>query len=267
LVKILNFKFLLIKWIDKGNQKDAFVGKLPLVDEQDSFYAYAVTLHWAMNDQNGSEHEIHDGHKSLGMHIAHYNSKYDNENAAMNDKDSDRPTIVMVAVTFTISDDEVNGRNSEIDKILKVANSTVFYEGSNASLAINLQKIIPKDMDLKFWFYLGSLSTPSCQEKAMWVVANSSLTISKAQLSALRKFRVSSTGPYLAPNARNIQNRNGREVYTSFQEEMRRGPTGNTVYLGMFFILACAGLTLLAVIKAGCCRIYNKPKYEFIEHD
>ena len=219
-----------------------------------------------MNDQYGSEHEIHDGHKPLGIHISHYNGKYANQNAAMNNPTNDI-VIVVVAVTFTISEDEKTGKNTEIDKIINAAKSDSFFEGSSASVGINLQNIIPKDMDSKFWFYKGSLSTPSCQETALWLVANSSMTISRSQINALRKYKVSKTGPFLAPNARNIQDRNDREVYTSFQEEIHQGPTGNTFLLGLFFILTSLGLTLLVVIKAGCCQVYTRSKYEFIQEE
>ena len=69
-----------------------------------------------------------------------------------------------------------------------------------------------KSLDLDYYTYQGSLTTPGCNEIVTWIVLETPIKISKKQLKALRSL-TDGHGDPLVNNFRPTQYINGRSVF------------------------------------------------------
>ncbi|XP_018006588.1 putative carbonic anhydrase 5, partial [Hyalella azteca] len=143
----------------------------------------------------------------LELHIVH--SK---EGLTPEDAYSRTQGLAVLAAMFTLSPND----NPALDHVLDTINvinhtpnhmAQVFHPYALASL-------LPDDVR-RFYRYDGSLTTPVCNEAAIWTVFAQPLHVSKAQLEKLRSLD-DGHGRRLQNNYRNPQPLNGRKVYRSF---------------------------------------------------
>lgn len=78
--------------------------------------------------------------------------------------------------------------------------------------SVVLSKLFPNEkLPENYYFYKGSLTTPTCDESVLWSVFDTTISISESQLTTLRT--LSTSGTSLSDNYRPPQPLNGRSVY------------------------------------------------------
>ena len=64
----------------------------------------------------------------------------------------------------------------------------VFFVGNSTTLTtVNLTGIVESAMNGSYYHYLGSLTTPTCDESVTWNVMKTSLAVTQAQVRSLGK--------------------------------------------------------------------------------
>jgi carbonic anhydrase len=101
---------------------------------------------------------------------------------------------------------DVGAENPALDRVLK---NIPLTEGSVVGPAVSPGAFLPAKSDRQsFYTYAGSLTTPPCSEGVSWYVQSQPITLSAAQLDALKAIH--------DENARHAQPANGRVVTTTF---------------------------------------------------
>uniref|UniRef100_A0A672L6D7 Carbonic anhydrase n=1 Tax=Sinocyclocheilus grahami TaxID=75366 RepID=A0A672L6D7_SINGR len=162
-----------------------------------TYKAVQFHLHWGENDGQGSEHSVDGERYPMELHIVHIKEKYGSLGDALNDSTG-------VAVT--------SGQNKQLDRVIE-ALGKVRYEGEllfkiTCCFLFFISLSIQLSNKLSYHRYLGSLTTPGCDQAVVWTVFQQTLPISKKQL--LFGTEKPMTGVF-----RPVQNLNGRVVYTS----------------------------------------------------
>jgi len=148
---------------------------------------HSFHFHWGSDDSHGSEHTIDNKTYPSELHLVHWNyTKYPDfgEAAAA----SDGLTVLGMIL-------EVGEANSTLQVICD-AMDKVQACGSKHTLSGNfdLASLAPKG-PIKFYTYLGSLTTPPCHESVTWLVCKDMLPCSKEQLTHFRALVGKNSGP------------------------------------------------------------------------
>ncbi|KAM9336750.1 uncharacterized protein ABDE67_019778 [Symphorus nematophorus] len=165
-----------------------------------TYSAIQFHLHWGDTQHHpGSEHKI-DGHKyAMEMHIVSLKKGY-NVSQALVDSEG------IAALGFFINateDGNMTGPWSELTSYLaNLTNTTVTHNISIDDLIGNVDRT-------KFYRYMGSLTTPSCNEAVVWTVFQEPININK---KLVQKFPVETD---LTNIFRPTQDLNNRQVYAS----------------------------------------------------
>jgi carbonic anhydrase len=107
--------------------------------------------------------------------------------------------LLVVAVQFVVGDKPNAVLGALLDDIPEKAGE----EKTDDALMINPAGLLPKTAS-SYYTYSGSLTTPPCSEGVTWIELKEPVTISRAQLEAMRKFYYH--------NQRPVQPLNGREI-------------------------------------------------------
>ncbi|XP_014896624.1 carbonic anhydrase 4b [Poecilia latipinna] len=142
-----------------------------------NYKAIQLHLHWGKNGSSGSEHTL-DGEKfPMEMHIVHIKEGYNSLSQAVKD-----PTgIAVLGFFFQESLSENKKYTPLVDALKQIIKPT-----SNATLPdISLEMLIPPLSSLnKYFRYNGSLTTPNCNEAVVWTLFESTIPLSRSQVSA-----------------------------------------------------------------------------------
>uniref|UniRef100_A0A673MIS9 Carbonic anhydrase n=1 Tax=Sinocyclocheilus rhinocerous TaxID=307959 RepID=A0A673MIS9_9TELE len=152
-----------------------------------TYKAVQFHLHWGENGGQGSEHSVDGERYPMELHIVHIKEKYGSLGDALNDSTG----VAALAFFF-----EVLIPFSEIEDF-------------------KLADIIPQANKLSYYRYLGSLTTPGCDQAVVWTVFQQTLPISKKQLMSMDKQLLFGTEKPMTGVFRPVQNLNERVVYTS----------------------------------------------------
>jgi carbonic anhydrase len=213
------------------------VHQIPMRTKTQVFNLDRVDFHWGNDDQKGSEHSIDDQFFPLEAQFIFFDRKYNSLDKAKNHYSA----IVAFSVLFNIG-----AENKLINQLLfNGIDSNTFYNGSNFSVSVELDKLLPSNYDSRFYFYNGSLTGPGCEQDVAWLIFENHLTISTEQMSKFRLFKQnSSISSVLSPNYRSTRPLGERTVFISWLEHSGQGPTGNTYILALFFILSSIFITV-----------------------
>ncbi|XP_077595507.1 uncharacterized protein LOC144211863 [Stigmatopora nigra] len=169
----------------------------------DSTYStLQLHFHWGDTEHHpGSEHTVNGHRYPMEMHIVNIKKGLSVEQALTD------PTGIAVLGFFI---DATEDRNSSIPwSILTSYLSSQIDTEINVTHEISIKELIG-DVDLtKYYRYLGSLTTPSCNEVVAWTVFHEPISVESI---LLQQFRLK-TG--LANVYRPGQDLNGRQVYHS----------------------------------------------------
>ncbi|XP_057379018.1 carbonic anhydrase 2-like [Daphnia carinata] len=188
-----------------------------------------VHFHWGAEGVRGSEHTVDNKHYAAELHFVHYNKKYGSLGNA-----TSHPDGLAVLGVFVEESEEDNPAFEPITSVL----DHVVHEGNEWQLndTLSLRDLMPASTS-KFYRYMGSLTTPGCQEIVVWTVFADPITASEDQLAEFRQL-ISEDGDPLVNNYRPAQPLNGRTVH------VRSASTKMAASLAAFLVPIVAFLAL-----------------------
>ncbi|CAB4068901.1 CA [Lepeophtheirus salmonis] len=154
-----------------------------------SIYKFAqLHFHWGNSSTFGSEHTIDEEAFPLELHMVHFNSKYGtNLEEAVQKGNGSFDTLAVLGILFEVQEED----NLAFDEI---------------------KFVTPQDKQ-SFYRYMGSLTTPLCDQIVVWTVYKETVGISERQLEQFRELRARQTKYPLVNTFRSVQSVNGRLVF------------------------------------------------------
>lgn len=132
--------------------------------------------HWGSDNSAGSEHLVDGESYAAEIHFVHFNKKYGNFNEALKHGDG----LAVMGVFL-----KVGKENAELKKLVDLI-PEVKYKDKCASFRKNLDPSSLLPVRGAYWTYLGSLTTPPCNECVIWIVFKDAFEVSAEQLEAFR---------------------------------------------------------------------------------
>nr|AAX16122.1 carbonic anhydrase precursor [Tridacna gigas] len=178
------------------------------------YYAAQLHYHWGADDSVGSEHAIDNRYSPLEVHLVHYKASAGSVSAGLQSGDG------LAVLGFLFEIDEYDQNNTRLDPLI-TSLTEVLYKNGETNIAMNFAHTMPEDWSsLEYYRYLGSLTTPTCDEAVVWTVFENRIPISTAQLAKFRELKqLVSTAPQNYPltyNYRPLQPLGNREVKKNF---------------------------------------------------
>lgn len=164
-----------------------------------------VHFHWGPDDKSGSEHKLDGKAFPVEMHLVHYRSSqgvhgFPNFVAALSSGRADAIAVIGVFLT------------PENGNLTQSFLQTVVYNLESIPEKDDTTVVICVDMQLNFgdilrsateaYHYMGSLTTPGCNEVVAWLVLKNPVKITKNDLAALRGAIKEEDGKQLTANFR-----------------------------------------------------------------
>jgi len=174
----------------------------------------SLHFHWGKQNNLGSEHIIDHKPAPMEVHVVHYNSKFASLGDAVSSGEGDALAVlgILYKVVFAIN----TSVNNIADQLLHVK----FAGQTTPVKPFVLETLVPKSTKV-FFRYLGSLTTPGCNEDVVWTVFKEQSTVNIGQLFRFRSlFSTSSDvrqAEELVDNFRYLQPLNGRTVYQAIE--------------------------------------------------
>ncbi|XP_037543260.1 carbonic anhydrase IV c [Nematolebias whitei] len=165
-------------------------------------------FHWGGSGRPGSEHTIDGERFPMELHIVHIKEPYH----SLAEAEHDTAGIALLAFLF----EETAADHPHLDTII-YALGQVKNNGSNMVIPnFRLSDIIPAAKDLHSYYrYVGSMTTPGCEQAVDWTVFHRMLSISSRQLNAIVEQCRFWTGQPMTDIYRPTQPLEGRIVYSS----------------------------------------------------
>ncbi|XP_053503810.1 carbonic anhydrase 4b [Ictalurus furcatus] len=174
---------------------------------KETYKAMEVHFHWGKNGGPGSEHTIDGEQYPMEMHIVHIKKDYSSVEEAVKDPSG----LAVFGFLYEESDREVN----EYDSIINALPHIRFPGNKTVLASVSLKMLIPPHNTLMRYFrYSGSLTTPDCAESVIWTVFESTIKLSKKQLSTFSELWFEN-GTAMTDTFRPVQPRNGRTIFYS----------------------------------------------------
>ena len=89
--------------------------------------------------------------------------------------------------------------------------------------------------DLSYYYYEGSLTTPTCDQVVQWFLLKETISIPSAYLMQLREVEENKQGDLLTFNYRDTQDLNGRQVSRYTASGVRLLPTVSLLSVMLLF--------------------------------
>lgn len=133
--------------------------------------------HWGENDNVGAEHLINGQSYAAEIHFVNWNKKYGHFNEALKYGDG----LAVLGVFL-----KVGKENPELNKLVDLM-SNIKYKNQVSSFkdVLDPTKLLPAKG--AYYTYLGSLTTPPCNECVIWIVFKDPIEVSARQLEAFRQ--------------------------------------------------------------------------------
>ncbi|KAJ8399969.1 hypothetical protein AAFF_G00406990 [Aldrovandia affinis] len=205
-----------------------------------SFNSLQFHLHWG-NGSNvpGSEHTVDNRRYPMELHIVHINSKFNgNISLALEDPEG------VAALGFFIQASNDTGLPASWKTLTSyLSNITNSGQYVNITDKISVDDLLEGVDRTKFYRYLGSLTTPNCQEVVVWTVFKDPIRVSKDLIDLFSTsvyVNTSSNSPLATNTYRRTVSAEGRVVRTQVSPTSSPPPssaaskTSNT--LGLLFL-------------------------------
>ncbi|KAM4547157.1 carbonic anhydrase IV c [Fundulus diaphanus] len=165
-------------------------------------------FHWGASGRPGSEHTIDGERFPVELHIVHIKEPY----SSLEEAEHDMAGIALLAFLF----EETTEDHPHLDTII-AALGRVQNNGSSTVIPnFRLSNIIPAANELHSYYrYVGSMTTPGCEQAVAWTVFHRMLPISSQQLDAIVKQCRFWTGQPMTNIFRPTQPLDGRVVFSS----------------------------------------------------
>ncbi|XP_004685078.1 PREDICTED: carbonic anhydrase 4 [Condylura cristata] len=176
------------------------------------YQATQLHLHWSKKLDWGSEHSLDGEHFAMEMHIVHEKVKETSKNKKEAQDSKDDIAVLAFMVKAGSQNDGFQPLVDALPQISQPEMYTVMKEG------ISLFDLLPEEEKLKLYYrYLGSLTTPGCEEKVIWTVFEEPIQLQEKQILAFseklyydKQKKVSMTD-----NVRPLQRLGQRSVFKS----------------------------------------------------
>jgi len=128
-------------------------------------------FHWGDATNPGSEHLVA-GHRHFAeIHLVHWKEEYASLGESVKNGDG-------LAVLGFFVDSHEGHEEGPLDKLIQTQiGMAVEKKGSTHNVTMAMQSIIPAELD-NYYRYMGSLTTPGCNEVVVWTVFKEALMIS-----------------------------------------------------------------------------------------
>lgn len=162
-------------------------------------------LHWGNGSSvPGSEHTVNGKRYPMELHIVNSKAIYaGNTTLAVSDSTG------LAALGFLIEEMSGNATGQPASwNILSSYLSKIKNIGDSSEVSqISLTDLIPGVDTTRYYRYLGSLTTPSCNEAVVWTVFKDTVKVSKDVIDKFSKmiYVTNSTSPLIVNNFRNLQ--------------------------------------------------------------
>ncbi|XP_017276774.1 carbonic anhydrase IV c [Kryptolebias marmoratus] len=165
-------------------------------------------FHWGGSGRPGSEHTIDGERFPMELHIVHIKEPY----RSLAEAERDTAGIALLAFLF----EETAEDHPHLGTVI-AALGRVKHNGSNTVIPnFRLSDVIPAAEDLRsYYHYVGSMTTPGCEQAVDWTVFHRMLSISSRQLEAIVEQCQFWTGQPMTDIYRPTQPLDGRVVYRS----------------------------------------------------
>jgi len=191
-----------------------FGGRLPGTDR---FEFLQCHWHWGSSSIQGSEHKLEGEALPMELHLVHWNTKYKEVEEAVDKKDG----LAVVAFLYQIQEED-NDSLSEIVSHLTNLTDPHQSRSTSSPMSLTLSSLLPDTKGKgSYFYYQGSLTTPTCDESVLWTVFRSPMGVSEQQLSVFRKIQ-GFEGENLSNNFRYDQPVGERKVYLRRVEEQHQ---------------------------------------------
>ncbi|CAG5872554.1 unnamed protein product [Menidia menidia] len=181
-----------------------------------TYRAAQFHFHWGGDGRPGSEHTIDGERFPMELHIVHIKEPY----GSLTEAEHDMAGIALLAFLFEETTEDHPHLDTVIDALGRVQNN-----GSSTVIPdFRLADIIPAAKDLHSYYrYVGSMTTPGCEQAVAWTLFHRTLSISSRQLDAVVKQCRFWTGLPMTDIFRPTQPLDGRVVYSSKSGTAKRG--------------------------------------------
>ncbi|XP_076025091.1 carbonic anhydrase IV c [Genypterus blacodes] len=173
-------------------------------------------FHWGVEGRAGSEHTIDGERFPMEMHIVHIKEPY----GSLTEAEHDMAGIALLAFLF----EETSDDNPILDTII-AALGRVKNNGSTTVIQdFRISDLVPSEKDLHSYYrYVGSMTTPGCEQAVAWTVFHKMLSISNRQLVAIAQQCRFWTGQPMTDIFRPTQPVDGRVVYRARADGVQPG--------------------------------------------
>nr|1ZNC_A Chain A, CARBONIC ANHYDRASE IV [Homo sapiens]1ZNC_B Chain B, CARBONIC ANHYDRASE IV [Homo sapiens]3F7B_A Chain A, Carbonic anhydrase 4 [Homo sapiens]3F7B_B Chain B, Carbonic anhydrase 4 [Homo sapiens]3F7U_A Chain A, Carbonic anhydrase 4 [Homo sapiens]3F7U_B Chain B, Carbonic anhydrase 4 [Homo sapiens]3F7U_C Chain C, Carbonic anhydrase 4 [Homo sapiens]3F7U_D Chain D, Carbonic anhydrase 4 [Homo sapiens]3FW3_A Chain A, Carbonic anhydrase 4 [Homo sapiens]3FW3_B Chain B, Carbonic anhydrase 4 len=143
------------------------------------YQAKQLHLHWSDLPYKGSEHSLDGEHFAMEMHIVHEKEKGTSRNV----KEAQDPEDEIAVLAFLV--EAGTQVNEGFQPLVEALSNIPKPEMSTTMAESSLLDLLPKEEKLRHYFrYLGSLTTPTCDEKVVWTVFREPIQLHREQILA-----------------------------------------------------------------------------------
>ncbi|TRY64037.1 hypothetical protein TCAL_11591 [Tigriopus californicus] len=147
--------------------------------DSDTYEFIQFHLHWGSINKVGSEHSFDGKFFPAEIHLVHVNTKYATTSQALAAADG----LAVIGIFM----ERGRGRNIALRPMMDVLNDLEMPDSSVSGVQIDLNQIYANVADKdRFTTYLGSLTTPGCNEAVTWINLLDPIPIGRTDLLALR---------------------------------------------------------------------------------
>merc|ERR1711983_70834 len=227
--KISNNEHTIVFTFTDGTAPSISGGRLP---PGDTFEFAQLHWHWGSVNTQGSEHTLDGKEYPAEVHLVHFNKKYGTIGEAVSKSDG----LAVLGFFYELSSTDNGNLVSMLDVVDQVKrrqrslneearafrnknknkkNSIFRADSTEATVSgtIRLDQLLPvTGLPTDYYYYSGSLTTPTCDESVLWTVFEMTVPISETQLNVFRTLKDSSDVT-LSDNYRPPQPLNSRTVY------------------------------------------------------
>ncbi|KAL7287393.1 hypothetical protein TKK_0018508 [Trichogramma kaykai] len=160
-----------------------------------------IHFHWGPDNTAGSEHTVANQSFPLEMHLVHWKKSYENISEAMLHDDG----LAVIGYLMSVDKNPNTGlerMRASFNKILRPQQTT----------EIEPFPLTLFDLDLLkegYVTYVGSLTTPPCNESAIWLLSVRIKDVTMDEMDSFRKLRMENHNEH---NYRRVQPLNGRSI-------------------------------------------------------
>ncbi|XP_029462702.1 carbonic anhydrase 4-like [Rhinatrema bivittatum] len=176
-----------------------------------NYSAIAFHLHWGNGTSSlGSEHRLSGKQFPMELHIVHTKN-----NLNLSESKKDSTGIAVLAFFIDVTDNSASSLNT-LSNLLQQVSTKGLSVPLNATISINS---VLGQVDLTSYYrYLGSLTTPTCDEAVIWTVFKNPILVPASVINAFPQQLYSGTSgepQKMVNNFRPPQNIGNRQVQTS----------------------------------------------------